>query len=105
MNTNEFLHKHLAMYGRGSCRVKELTPKMRLADGFTMSVQASDGHYCNPRNDIGPYRSVEIGYPSEAEQLIIEYAESPEYPTDTVYGYVPVEIADAVIEKHGGIKE
>ena len=33
------------------------------------------------------------------------YAEDRERPTDTVYGYVPVEIVERVIEKHGGIKE
>ena len=29
----------------------------------------------------------------------------PDDPIDTVYGYVPVELVNKVIEKHGGICE
>ena len=69
-----------------------------------MSVQASEGHYCRPRNNFGPYSMVEVGYPSEAVPELMEYAESPQTPTGTVYGYVPVEVVDVVIAAHGGIK-
>ncbi len=74
-------------------------------DGFTMSVQASRTHYCRPREDGAWWDQVEVGYPSAEEPLLMPYAESPETPTMTVYGYVPVEVIDAVIEKHGGMKE
>lgn len=76
-------------------------------DGFSMSVQAHDGAYCNPRVDPDStdyYFSVEIGFPSEKEDLIMEYAEDYDRPTETVYGYVPVGAVAQVIEKHGGIK-
>lgn len=33
----------------------------------------------------------------------MEYAENPSEPTDTVYGYVPVSIVEAVINSRGGI--
>lgn len=34
-------------------------------DGFTMSVQASQFHYCSPRVDLAEsYDSVEVGFPS-----------------------------------------
>jgi hypothetical protein len=74
-------------------------------DGFTMSVQASKFHYCSPRQNLtdGNYNSVEIGFPSEVESLLLKYAEDPEKPTGTVYGYVPLNVVDSVIEKHGGI--
>lgn len=75
------------------------------ADGFTMSVQASEFHYSTPRENIGPWLKFEIGFPSLKEELIMDYAESPEKPTGTVYGYVPAETVEAVIEKHGGIKQ
>lgn len=45
---------------------------------------------------------MELGFPSAADDLITDYAEDNSY-TDTVYGYVPVEIVDKLIEKHGGI--
>jgi len=81
--------------------------RLRCNDGFSMSVQAHDGAYCDPR--VGPsetdhYYEVEIGFPSEKEDLIMYYAEDIDNPTDTVYGYVPVEVVAEVIEKHGGIK-
>lgn len=78
--------------------------KIVCQDGFTMSVQASSTHYSYPRVDFAPYHSeYEVGYPSEAEELLSLYAENPERPTDTVYGYVPDDVINQVIEKHGGI--
>lgn len=63
----------------------------------TMSIQASDSHYCR-RNDDGSYASVEIGFPSAFEILLDDYTDDYE-----VYGYVPLDVVDAVIAKHGGI--
>jgi|TARA_R110000824_G_scaffold112791_1_gene262153 hypothetical protein len=74
------------------------------ADGFTMSVQAHAGAYCIPKMTGAPvYREVEVGFPSKTEDLLIEYAEEPDKPTQTVYGYVPVQVVTNVIAKHGGI--
>ena len=76
------------------------------ADGFTMSVQAHDGAYCDPRLDAArKYTLVEIGYPSAEEPLIMPWCEDNSKPTDTVYGYVPVDVVTNVIVKHGGIVE
>ena len=76
------------------------------ADGFRMSVQANESAYCEPRlNKQKKYNLVEVGYPSEEEPLIMPWAEHPAQPTDTVYGYVPVEVVTNVIVKHGGIVE
>jgi len=73
-------------------------------DGFRMSVQGHDGAYCHPRiDDAEQYTEVEIGYPSHREEIIMPWAESPEEPTETVYGYVPVAVVNTVIAKHGGI--
>ena len=84
----------------------KILPKVTCKDGFEMSVQASAGHYCSPRiTNAMFYDMVEVGYPSSEEPLLMEYAENSSAPTDTVYGYVPYSIVDAVIEKHGGIVE
>ena len=72
------------------------------ADGFAMSVQASEMNYCTPRNNEGPYYSVEIGYPTAYEPDLIQYAEDPKSPTMSVYGYVPSWLVLKVLEKHGG---
>lgn len=96
MTIDEFLQKtNYCGYGH--------RPRVHCADGFSVSVQASQFHYCRPRIDnAGKYNAVELGYPSAADDLITDYAEDVTY-TDTVYGYVPVEIVDKLIEKHGGI--
>lgn len=83
-----------------------MRPYAIMADGFGISIQASSGHYCKPRIDSNgkriSYTHVELGFPSEEDELINDYAEDDNY-TETVYGYVPVEVVDKLIEKHGGI--
>ncbi len=81
--------------------------RLHCNDGFSMSVQAHYGAYCAPRVDhtkTDYYFEVEVGFPSEREELLMEYVEDYDNPTETVYGYVPVEVVQEVIEKHGGIK-
>lgn len=83
---------------------EKIRPWIRCADGFEVSVQASEHHYCTPRiNGAAEYDTVELGYPSTDDPLIIDYAEDPEEPTNTVYGFVPVHIVCELVEKHGGI--
>ena len=74
-------------------------------DGFAMSVQASEFHNCHPKeNGIAMnYSSVEVGFPSKKEDLILDWAEDRDDPTGTVYGYVPASIIIDVIDKHGGM--
>jgi len=82
-------------------------PQIICNDGFTMSVQAGSGWYCTPCEALesGNYTAWEIGYPSEKEPLIMKYAEDETCPIGTVYGYVLTDIVNAVIAKHGGVKE
>ena len=76
---------------------------IKCADGFTMSVQASRGSYCSPRADSGPYDSVEVGFPSSFDVYLHRYAEDPDKPTDTVYGWVPADTVIMCIDAHGGM--
>ena len=83
---------------------KKFYDKIICADGFKMSVQAGFSNYCTPREDYADrYDAVEVGYPSEREELLMPYAEEPDSPTATVYGYVPSETVFLVCTKHGGI--
>ena len=85
-------------------------PHIVCEDGFTMSVQVGYSLYSEPKKVAKRYSKVEIGYPSDHEPLIEKWAEftpfeddeEPDY-TDTVYPYVPVEVVDKVLKKHGGI--
>lgn len=87
-------HHLFAVVGRMVCK-----------DGFSMSVQAGYGKYSSPREDCFPeYDKFEVGYPSDREELLMPYVEDEDRPTETVYGYVPAEVLDAVIAKHGGLE-
>jgi len=82
----------------------KLNEKVVCADGFTMSVQAHAGAYCLPRMTGAPvYREVEVGFPNMEEPMLLEWAEEPQRPTDTVYAWVPVQVVTNVIAKHGGM--
>ena len=90
-------------------------PRIVCADGFSVSCQAGANFYSMPREDLeDEYFAFELGYPSEREELLDEYTEhdpelwllyekEPMDYTKQVYPYVPVEVVNAVIEKHGGI--
>ena len=78
--------------------------KVVCADGFTMSVQASAWNYCRPQvNAASKYESVEVGFPSVKEPMLMPWVEDSSDPTGTVYAYVPVEIVTNVLVKHGGM--
>ena len=113
MKINEFIKNNLKVtnHSRDSLMNHMLTsttlPKIVCSDGFKMSVQVGFSLYSTPKKVAKRYTAVEIGFPSEHESLIEEFAESsfdetPDY-TDTVYPYVPVRIVDKVLKKHGGI--
>ena len=94
MNASQFYKKAGATRNR----------RVICADGFEMSVQAHRSAYCTPRtDDAEKYTSVEIGFPSQKEPMLMEYCDEPSTPLDTVYGYVPVQTVTNVIVKHGGI--
>lgn len=85
-----------------------LLPRVVCADGFTISVQCGKGNYCSPREDHAThYSSFELGYPSDLDEvtnsLLKSYAEA-ENTVDTVFGYVPEEVVDQLLDAHGGIK-
>lgn len=83
-------------------------PAIQCVDGYTVSVQCSEGAYCTPRVsllDVSEYEEFELGYPSSHDDLIEQYAENQDDQTDTVFPYVPREIVLQLIQKHGGIKE
>tara|TARA_R110000824_G_scaffold268678_1_gene457313 strand:+ start:56 stop:358 length:303 start_codon:yes stop_codon:yes gene_type:complete len=78
--------------------------RIKCADGFSMSVQASKYNYCEPRIDnASEYTAVEVGYPSNYESMLATWAENPDNYTRTVYPFVPVQVIVDVCAKHGGV--
>ncbi len=107
MNITDFFQKTYPINKEGLPFNYHCRPRIICNDGFSFSVQASEGHYCSPRYMIEEgYYEAEIGFPSIEEPLIFQYAENKnDGYTQTVYGWVPTSIIDEVIEKHGGIDE
>ena len=118
-NINEFIKNNLkvkVLYENKDPLMKHMMTSSRLpqivcVDGFEMSVQVGFSLYSTPKKVAKRYSAVEIGFPSDHESLIEEYAETfykddgedvTDY-TDTVYPYVPVKIVNKVLKKHGGI--
>ena len=102
MTINEFLQKYrrrCEFHGE-MCHTR---PRVRCKDGYTVSVQAGYGIYSIPRRDADSYTKVDLGYPSRMGKSIIEYAENPGSPTETIYAFVPVEEVDDLLKSHGGI--
>lgn len=99
MTINKFLQK----YRKQRIGMQIVRPRVRCADGYTVSVQAGEMWYSEPQLDTGWYGKVELGYPSDEDSELMGYAEDEERPCDTVYGYVPVKLVDDVLTKHGGI--
>jgi len=77
--------------------------RIRCWDGLTFSAQASEGHFCLPTKDFGPWTAVEIGFPSRKVEEFKGFEDSCDPDDSTgIYSRVPVEIVEAVVEKHGG---
>ena len=92
-------------------KIQEPHKGITCGDGFNISIQASSNHYCSPRKDGYDvlYTQVELGFPSERDNLIDEYEEDLSQDgkdinwTGSVYGWVPSDIVALVIAKHGGM--
>ncbi len=104
------LQKHLGAKAEeitAGVTYKENAPRLTMANGESLSVQASRTHYCSPREDAGPYSKVEVGFPSVAPpDSWAEYFDGDwenEDRTGSVYGYVPIELVAEFIEANGGI--
>lgn len=100
MNVAEFIIVTTKKTPHGTTEPK---PEIFCNDGFRMSVQAGISIYSTPRETALEYTAVEIGFPSQDEDLLKKYAESKSDYTETVYPYTPIEVAEEVVKKHGGI--
>ncbi len=88
------------------CGAVRHRPKIVCTDGFKMSIQGNEMTYSIPKKVATEFQAMEIGFPSQQEDLIMEFIDRTEHdPTQSVYGYIPIDLIEKVIEKHGGIDE
>ena len=85
----------------------KITKKVHFNNGGSISVLASSSHYCEPRNDNGPYTKFELGYPSKDTKLpqsLLKYQEQSSItdPYDNIFPYVPVRILMKLADMNGG---
>jgi hypothetical protein len=77
---------------------------VQLGDGTVMSIQASEFHYCHPRNnDSYEWESWEIGFPTQVIQELMAYVEDETQPIDTVYACVPTDVILDIINSRDGV--
>ena len=92
----DYVRDHFAAHP-GRCR-----PMIRMADGHTLSVQASAGHYCTPKVDNSEaYTSVEVFGWSTARtpSTFAQYTRSQHEPA----AFVPIDKVNRFIHRHGGL--
>ena len=88
------------------CGAVRHRPKIVCTDGFKMSVQGHEMTYSIPKKVATEFEAMEIGFPSQQEDLIMEFIVPPgDKPTQSVYGFIPIDLIEQIIEKHGGIDE
>lgn len=89
-------------------KFKPNAPVTICKNGVRLSVQASRFHYCSPREDEGPYSSVEVGFITgpdtsriAAPESWIPYAEDGN-TFSSIFAYIPVELVEEFIAANGG---
>ena len=100
---NNYLKENYEFMVIDGRKYPSVTKRITCKDGFSISVQANRNSYCEPRKDEAwAYSEVELGYPSQLDNLIREYAEEPD-TIETVFPYVPIGVVNELINRHGGI--
>lgn len=99
---NQWLSEHKATDPTKGLFYKTVVPHITCKDGTTLSVQASGAHYCNPKSDSGPWSSVEVWCIRKGKRTIYPRSFGAGGKHDP-YGWVPVEIVNNFIKRHGGL--
>ena len=95
------LNKHLSNKKTERCKRRPYFEFSYYSKDYKVSVQASEYHYCTPREDnMEYYEEVELGFPDFlfSDAFISNYAEDTDTPKDTVYPYVPLEVLAKELE-------
>lgn len=90
-------------YTDGTVYYQHIRPVFVCVDGTTLSIQASETHYCIPRcnqTDVGQYgySNIEVWCVTSAvPESWHEYGGD-----DSPYAYIPIHMVEEFIDQHGG---
>lgn len=77
----------------------KLIKPLYLKCGGKVSIQASEDHYCTPRNNTGPYTEWEIGFPEGVPEEAMAILEDFD---GQIASHVPTLIVQAFVQACGG---
>ena len=99
---NEFLHDHYIPNDHGKYVPR---PRVKCADGYSVSIQAGDGDgiFCWPHVDTDYFTHVMMHHPTVLDEELLPYRMDLNDEHEFFFFFVPVAVADKVLEKHGGI--
>lgn len=100
--TNEFLREHYTPNHMGRYMSR---PRAKCADGYSVSIQAGTGAgvMCWPHEDTDKFTHVMLNTPSVLDEELLPYRMDLNDDHEIFFFFVPVEVVDKVLEKHGGI--
>lgn len=103
MTTEDFQNRVTDIKRRDPLRSGgRVIPRLVCRDGTSLSVQASCGHYCSPRDNEGPWSLFEVGFVERADGSRLRVRSFGKSDSG-VYGWVPASKLAAFIKRHGGI--
>ena len=80
-----------------------VVPALRFAGGLDLSVQASGGHYCSPKNDVGPWSLFEVGSADHRYFPELRGHRDASGDRSSVHPFVPRSVIEAIIKRLGGL--
>lgn len=102
---NSTIQNMFRKYGRciNKMGIHHIFPPVICKDGYFMSVQAGMFMNSSPEEDLEDfgYDCVEV-YSSEEDTTELQWFANSSKDT---FGYVPTEVVDKIINKHGGLDE
>ena len=91
----DYVHEHFAKHPDEVVRPHIVTKR-----GGSLSVQASRGPYCSPREDGAErYTLVEVWWSGRTPKCLRPYQSGGDGPA----GWVPVEVVNRLIARRGGV--
>lgn len=81
----------------------ECQPPLKLRDGHSFRVQVGETSYCMPKDNQGPWLTVQLSEVSFTDHsVLLTMADDPSSYETSLYSYVPASLVMEVMRNHGG---